>query len=326
MKRLQKIFHFFTIALLLAFVFQSCIKDDLSGCTKEKQVYFSYRAASYASESDDVVKVGIDPTDVERMDLYIFDENGLFVKKVTDESPAMGLNYYMTVPDLKSGKYKFVAWGNLEDRYTILPEKLIPGKTSIEELLVYLNGIIDQTVDESSAPLSPLFYATHKEKELEVNAMTDQNFQLDMVQDTYTINVSIIGLDEETLNTNDFELEIYDNNDKYKFDNDFVQSDFFTYSSPCTQVNDTLSSSLAVMRLTDNRKPILRVVNTQTEESLVETDLVKLLLTPNDTRAKIDFSYQYEFNIKYVLDAAFAIVAIKINGWTWVPEESELES
>jgi hypothetical protein len=291
---------------------------------KEKRVYFSYRPATYAS--DDVVKEGIDPADIKRMDLYIFDENGLFVKKITDESPTMSLDYYMTIPELKSGKYKFVAWGNLQNRYNISSNELIPDKTSMEELQVYLNGIVDKMVDESSTSLPLLFYATHKEKELEVNAMADQKFQLDMVQDTYTINVKIVGLDEETLKSNAFRLEIYDNNDKYKFDNDFVQSDFFTYSSPCIQANDTLSSALAVMRLADDRKPILRVVNTQTRESLVETDLVKLLLALSDLGAKIDFSYQYEFNIKYVLDTAFAIVAIEINGWTWIPEDSELES
>jgi hypothetical protein len=325
MKRLQKIYYFFIITLLLTFVLQSCINDDLSGCLKEKRVYFSYRPASYASEADDVVKTGINPADIKQMDLYIFDENGLFVKKITDELPAMSFDYYMTIPDLKSGKYKFVAWGNLQDRYDISSKELIPGKTSIGELQVYLNGIVDKTVDESSVLLAPLFYATHKEQELEVNAMADQNFQLDMVQDTYTINLKIVGLDERTLKDNTYRLEIYDNNDKFKFDNDFVESDFFTYSSLCTQANDTLSSALAVMRLADNRKPILRVVNIQTGVSLVETDLVKLLLTPNDTKAKIDFSYQYEFNIKYILDTALAIVGIEINGWIWVPEGGVLE-
>jgi hypothetical protein len=268
--------------------------------------------------------MGIDPADVKRMDLYIFDADGLFVKKITDELPAMSLDYYMTIPDLKSGKYKFVAWGNLQDRYDISSKELIPGKTSIGELQVYLNGIVDQTVNESAALLAPLFYATHKEQILEVNAMADQNFLLDMVQDTYTINLKIVGLDEKTLEDNTYRLEIYDNNDKFRFDNDFVQSDFFTYSSPCTQANDTLSSALTVMRLADNRKPILRVVNTQTGGSIVETDLVKLLLTPSDTRAKIDFSYQYEFNVKYILDTSFVIVAIEINGWRWVPEDTPL--
>jgi hypothetical protein len=323
MKRLQKISHFFTIALLLAFVLQSCVKDDLSDCRKEKRVYFSYRPASYAS--GDVVKEGIVPADIKRMDLYVFNENGLFVEKITDESPTMSLDYYMTVSDLKSGKYKFVAWGNLQNRYDISTGELVPGKTSIEELQVYLNGIADKIVEESSALLPPLFYATHKEQVLEVNAMANQNFQLDMVQDTYTINVKVVGLTEEILKNNTYRLEIYDNNDKFKFDNDFVQSGFFTYSSLCTQTNDTLLSALTVMRLADNRKPILRVVDTRTKGALIETNLVELLLTLRGLGAKIDFSYQYEFNVTYVLDTALTIVAIKINGWTWVPEDGKLE-
>jgi hypothetical protein len=323
MKRLQKISHFFTIALLLALVLQSCINDDLSNCLKEKRIYFSYRPASYAS--GDVVKEGITPADIKRINLYVFDENGLFVQKVTDESPTMSADYYMTIPDLKSGKYKFVAWGNLQDRYDISSEELIPGKTSIEELQVYLTGIADRMMNESPALLTPLFYATHKEQALEVNAVINQNFQLDIVQDTYTINVKVVGLTEETLNSNTYRLEIYDNNDKFKFDNDFVPSDFFTYSSACTQAHDTLSSALAVMRLADNRKPMLRVVDAQTKSALVETDLVKLLLALRGLGAKIDFSYQYEFNVKYILDTALVVVAIEINGWTWVPAETPLE-
>lgn len=323
MKRLQKVPHFFTITLLLMFIIQSCVKDDLSDCLKETRVYFSYRPVTYASA--DVIREGIYPADIIRMNLFIFDENGKFVKEIIDESPTMSLDYYITIPDLKSGKYRFVAWGNLEDQYDISSDELIPGKTSIEELQVHLSCIADKTVNES---LVPLFYATHTDKSLEVNAMVSQKFQLDMVQNTHLINVSVVGVEKDELNVNTYRSEIYDNNDKFKFDNDFVQSDFFTYTTHCTreQINETLSSSLTIMRLADDRKPMLRVINNQTGDCLVEDNLVELLLTLRAFGVKVDFNYQHEFNIKYVLDAESpTTITIYINGWKLVKEDGELE-
>jgi hypothetical protein len=324
MKRLQKISCFFTIALLLAFVLQSCIKDDLSDCQREKRVYFSYKLFTHASAG--AIREGINPADIKRMDLYIFDENGLFVQRTTDEAPVMSPDYYMTIPGLKSGKYKFIAWGNLQNQYTVSPDELIPGKTTMEELQLYLNRITaEKTVDE---PLAPLFYATHAEKDLEVNALADQNFQLEMIQDTYTINVKVTGLTEELLNNNTYRLNISDDNDKYTFNNEFVPSAPFTYTSLFKKEAETLLSRLTVMRLTDNRSPMLYVVNTnRPEEHLIENNLVELLLALHKVHGlTIDFRHQYEFTIEYVLDSAQAVVSININGWDLKPEDAVLGS
>jgi hypothetical protein len=323
MKRLQKISHFFTIALLLAFV-QSCINDDLSNCLREKRVYFSYKFITYASAG--AIREGINPADIKRMDLYVFDENGLFVQKTSDEAPVMSLDYYMTIPGLRSGKYKFVAWGSLQNQYTVSPDDLIPGKTTIEELQVYLNRITaEKVVDE---PLAPLFYATHTEKYLEVTAMADQNFQLEMIQDTYTINVKVVGLTEELLNNNTYRLDISDDNDKYTFNNEFIPSVFFTYTSLFTKEAETLSSRLTVMRLAENRNPMLYVANTnRPEEYLIKNNLVELLLALHAVHGlTIDFRHQYEFNIEYVLDSSLMVVAINVNGWDLKPEEVDLGS
>jgi hypothetical protein len=299
------------------------VKDDLSDCVKEKRVFFSYKPVTYAST--DVIREGIDPADITRMNLYIFDENGLFVEEIIDESPVMSPDYYMTIPHLKSGKYTFVAWGNLQNQYTVSSDMLIPGKTSVKELQVYLNRIANKVVNE---PLTPLFYAAHTGENLEVvSAAENQKFQLNIVQDTHTINVSVagVGFEEEKLNNNTYRLEIYDNNDKFGFDNNFVQSDFFTYSSPCTkeQASETLTSSLTVMRLADDRKPKLRIVNDQTGDCLLEEDLVALFLALRDLGVTIDFSYQHEFTIRYIFDAT--TLTVYVNGWKLVREYGELE-
>jgi uncharacterized protein YkuJ len=298
--------------------------DDLSDCLKEKRVYFSYKSVTYASAN--AIKEGIDLADIKRMDLYVFDENGLFVKKITDESPAMSLDYYMTIPGLKPGKYSFVAWGNLQNQYVVSPDELIPGKTLMKELQVYLNRITaDKVVNE---PLAPLFYATHAEETQDVTATGNQNMQLELIQDTYTINVKVVGLTEEILTNNTYRLDIFDDNDKYTFDNEFVPSVPFTYTSLFAKEVDALSSHLTVMRLADNRKPVLYVTDTnRPEEHLIKSDLVELLLALHTVHGlTIDFRYQYEFTIEYVLDSSQTVVAINVNGWGLTPEEVDLES
>jgi hypothetical protein len=293
---------------------------------KEKRVYFSFSYKPVSKASTGVIKEGIDLADVKRVDLYIFDENGLFIEKITDEKPAMSLDYYMIVPGLKSGKYKFVSWGNLQNQYTVSPDGLIPGKTSMKELQVYLNRITADKV--ANEPLAPLFYATHAEEYLEVNTMADQSFQLDMIQDTYTINVKVVGLTEEIRNNNTFRLEISDDNDKYTFGNEFVPSGLFTYTSLFAKETDTLSARLTVMRLAENREPVLYVTDTnQPEKRLIKSNLVELLLALRIVHGlTIDFKYQYEFTIEYVLDSSQTLVAVNINGWGLTPEEVDLES
>ncbi|MDR1500541.1 MAG: FimB/Mfa2 family fimbrial subunit [Tannerellaceae bacterium] len=318
MKRLHYVYGF--LSLLITVAFSSCIQDDLSDCISDKRIYFDYEQISSSQKNG-----GINPDDIARMNLFIFDEKGLFVKECTDEAPRMNKEYFMTISGLTKGFYRFVAWGNLKEQYT-LSSTLVAGETTFDDLMVSLNNIKDGKV---SQVVEPLFYATHKgNNTVEILEMSTQFVHLNLVEDTYKINVTVSGLDSTTVADNEYSVDVTDNNGAYKFSNDFAQCQEFQYTQPCTidrEPNSELKSSLTVLRLTEKRKPILRLVNKQTNVVVVEDNLVGLILAANEAGAAIDFDKTHEFDIKYELGQTSSVdIVIYINGWKLIKQSGEL--
>jgi hypothetical protein len=310
--------------MISGFAFQSCINDDLENCFNEKRVYFDYLPITYANNKGE-----IDPEDVTRMNLFVFDEEGKFLQEYVDENPALSPDYYMTVTGLKSGRYKFVAWGSLENQYGLHAsgKAMIPGQTTIDELEVFLKNITDHTVTDW---LNPLFYATHtKNSAIEILAMQSQNIHLDLIDDTYRINVKITGVDSTSVMQNGYGITITDNNGKYKFDNDFAPCEEFNYIKSCSvskEKNYEMNASLMVLRLTNTHtNPILRVMNAKTNTPLIQSNLIALILAANDSGANIDFYKTHVFDIKFELNPAAPLECIiYINGFRLVLQVAEL--
>ncbi|MDR1918342.1 MAG: FimB/Mfa2 family fimbrial subunit [Tannerellaceae bacterium] len=317
MKRLNNLYAF--LLLLAPVVFQSCIQDDLSGCISDKRIFFTYEQAVSAQKHE-----GINPDDITRMNLFIFDENNLFVKEYIDESPRMSPEYYMTVRGLKAGQYKLVAWGNLKEQYGLSTSTLIPGETKFDDLRVALKSIENGLVEES---LVPLFFATHTESNsIEVKELESQSFRLNLVDNLYKIHVTVAGLDSAAVANYDYSIDISDDNGMYRFNNDFASCDPFTYTQPSLKSEDSneLKATLNVLRLTAKRTPILRMVNKQTKKVMIESNLVKLILSVNDLGASIDFNKTHEFDIRYELDQRESLgIIIYINGWKLI-EQGEI--
>jgi hypothetical protein len=276
----------------------------------DKRVYFDFDIALSSQKGG-----GINPEDITQMNLFIFDENGLFVKECIDEAPKIGADYYMTVTGLATGRYRLVAWGNLKEHYAVSSD-LIPGKTTFDDLQVVLKSIENREVKEQVAPL---FFATHiGSPTVEVLGMSSQVFHLNMVQDTYKINLTVTGVDI-TDATSDYIMTIEDDNGVYRFDNDFATCDKFVYTQPCQKNgNRELNSSLTILRLAANRHPLLSVINRKTGEVVLTDDLVKLIHDAAIANgAAVDFNRTHEFDIKYELNGTADIV-IYINGWRLV--------
>ncbi|MDR2389022.1 MAG: FimB/Mfa2 family fimbrial subunit [Tannerellaceae bacterium] len=318
MKQTHYIYVF--LLLLVSATFPSCIQDNLSDCISDKRIYFNYEQSLLSQKSK-----GIDPDDIARMNLFVFDENGLFIKEYVDETPQIGPDYFMTVTDLKSGYYRFVAWGNLKEHYAI-SSALIAGQTTFEELRISLECIKNDEVEDE---LTSLFFATHTgNNTIEVLQMNNQFIRLDLVKNTYKINMTVSGMDSTLTAKYDYKVNIADNNGIYKFDNDFAACRDFVYTQPCTinkEQNGDLESSITVLRLTADRQPLLSLVNKQTGEVVVKENLVELIQAVNEMGASIDFKKTYEFDIRYELNRnSPAIIVIYVNGWKLIRQSGEL--
>jgi hypothetical protein len=297
-------------ALLTMSFLQSCINDDLSYCFTEKRVYFDYAPITEAG-----LDWGIEPTDIKRINLYIFDEESKFVADYVDNSPALSPKYYMSIPDLKTGKYKFLAWANLDGMYSISSDKLIPGQTTLNELEVYLNNIKNSSVKER---LTPLFFATHTNNEefLVSKQMDREDFHLTLIDDIYKINVTVSGIDAKSLEKK-FILDINDNNGRYKLTNAFASEDKFDYLTDCAVNDKMLSASLSVLRLADYRKnPVIRITMPENNNTaIVEDNLIEIILAT--LHENVDFNRKHVFNIHYDIDLTAPLnYQITIDGWT----------
>jgi hypothetical protein len=316
MKQLQNIYVF--LLLLAPVAFQSCINDDLSECMSDKRIYFDYEF--------DLSKGGINPDDITRMNLFIFDEDGLFIKEYVDEAPQISPEYSMIVSGLETGYYRFIAWANLKEQYALSPD-LVPGKTKFDDLRVLLKSIDSNR--EVKDELKPLLFATHAgSNSVEIMGSQSQLIHLNLVSDTYRVNVTVSGMESTRMEGYNYKIKIEDDNGIYKFDNDFSPCDKFTYTQPCRVDKEheyDLKASLTVLRLTEKRQPRLRLINEQTKEIVVEDNLIGLIKEANQSGAAIDFNKTYEFNIRYELSKESSLVIfIYVNGWRLIRQPGEL--
>jgi Protein of unknown function (DUF1812). len=315
MERLYKFTYSLLVVVLLSIAFNSCIKDDLSDCPSSIRIYFDYLPATYAN-----IKEGINPDEVTRMNLYWFDaETDLFLGVEVDEAPELGLSdYFMTIPTLKTGEYKFVAWGNLEDEYSLLPEEPVVGSTTFDRFTVTLNTVVNDSVKNK---ISPLFFGKSEPKKIQLGELAPE-VTIPIVQDTYTINLTVDG----KLDTGgNYHYVISDSNTFFDFNNAYVPSTTVHYMTDCGKPqNGKLNGSLTTLRIGKGRNPILKVLDTRDEaDPVFSINLVDLILDLETLhKVEIDFDHMYEFDINVTIDNGSFIVVV--NGWQLVYREQEL--
>ena len=312
MKRQIKTTLYFIVLLANLGFMQSCIDEDYADCPvpeneEHVRIFLSYIPKTYAS-------VGIEPSEVKSLSLFIFDKQGYFVRSQTERVPVFNQDYYMLVK-LNPGVYNFVVWANLEHPYYTNISGSVAETMGIDSTFLFLerpeNGLITEK-------LHPLFFGECRLAEVKSNI--EQRFTVPIVQNTNRVSLTVEGL---ALN-NMYRYSITDNNGKYRFDNSFAPDREFQYITPMV-VNSTnlLEASLTVLRLGRDRHPILRVHNVTDQRIVFEHDLVDLLVRLEQQNMLIDWVNMHEFDIKLKFGANME-VSISINGWRVIENETEV--
>lgn len=291
--------NFLLASLLLPLLLAGCIKEDFSDCLTGLKVYFTH-------EPGTLIRTSIDHSEVDRLDLFVFDDAGIFRGIWTDENPKLSSDYYMTIPNLPEGNYTFVAWDGDHPPYSI-STTFIVGQTTINEAIFSL----EHQMGEVENDMLQLFHASKQEY---VYNTRDQKVYVPLVQLHNTINLTTEGL---PLDGNTYQMTISDNNGKYYFDNSFAPSGDFTYKTSCAKdAQGQLSATLNILKLAADRSPIFKIYNVTQGSVLFEANLITLL----NRIGNIDYDTQHTFDIhiKFTTDMK-AIIAI--NGWQ-VTEDS----
>lgn len=95
-----------TIALLalMSIVFSSCVNDNQDDCGLNIRFRYTYNVKNADAFSQEVKSI----------DLYVFDEDGKYIKRYSDASEQFGTGYQMNLRDLKAGKYTLVCMARSE--------------------------------------------------------------------------------------------------------------------------------------------------------------------------------------------------------------------
>ena len=200
--------------LLLLLVLFSCtsIDETLSEC----QLYVSFRY-DYNMEFTDAFAA-----QVNRVDVFVFDKDGTFIMKKSEQGKTLGSGSYRMQLQLPIGEYRIATWAGMSDAFE-MPE-LVAGKSTLEDLTVKMKreSLIHNKV------LEPLWYG--EVQTVNFTGKQEQTETVCLIKNTnkFRFILQKSGPGEE-LDMNDCLFEIRADNGYYDWNNDLLDDDMISY-------------------------------------------------------------------------------------------------
>ena len=302
--------------LLLLLVLFSCtsIVETLPEC----RLYVRFRY-DYNMEFSDAFA-----SQVNRVDVFVFDKDGTFVIKKSEQGETLGGSYRMPLP-LPAGEYRIAAWAGMSDDFE-MPEP-VAGKTTLEELTVRMKR--EESLVHNKA-LNPLWYGGVQA--VSFTGRQEQTETVSLIKDTnkFRFILQKSGPGEE-LDINDCLFEIRADNGYYDWNNDLLDDDMISYRPYYLEkVEDVgIVVEMNTMRLLEHKKVYLTLTRKSDGKELMRIDLIPyLLLTKmegHNIPAQEYLDRQSEYAIVFFYNPEllnFLSTKIVINGWTiWLKGE-----
>ena len=302
--------------LLLLLVLFSCtsIDETLSEC----QLYVSFRY-DYNMEFTDAFAA-----QVNRVDVFVFDKDGTFIMKKSEQGKTLGSGSYRMQLQLPIGEYRIATWAGMSDAFE-MPE-LVAGKSTLEDLTVKMKreSLIHNKV------LEPLWYG--EVQTVNFTGTHEQTETVCLIKNTnkFRFILQKSGPGEE-LDMNDCLFEIRADNGYYDWNNDLLDDDMISYQPyHLEKVEDVgIVAEMNTMRLLEHKKVYLTLTRKSDSKELMKVDLIPyLLLTKmegHNIPAQEYLDRQSEYAIVFFYNPEllnFLSTKIMINGWTiWLKGE-----
>ena len=279
--------------LLLLLVLFSCTSIDET--LPECRLYVRFRY-DYNMEFSDAFA-----SQVNRVDVFVFDKDGTFVIKKSEQGETLGGSYRMPEP--------------------------VAGKTTLEELTVRMKR--EDSLVHNKA-LNPLWYGGVQAASF--TGRQEQTETVSLIKDTnkFRFILQKSGPGEE-LDINDCLFEIRADNGYYDWNNDLLDDDMISYRPYYLEkVEDVgIVVEMNTMRLLEHKKVYLTLTRKSDGKELMRIDLIPyLLLTKmegHNIPAQEYLDRQSEYAIVFFYNPEllnFLSTKIVINGWTiWLKGE-----
>lgn len=307
------------VLLVLSGLFMSCsaIYDDRDDCPEGLRIHFKYDynmkyANAFAKE-------------VTKVNLYVFDETGRFVKQQSEEGDSLkNENYYMKL-NLDPGKYQLIAWGGLDDQSFNAPV-LTAGTSRLEDLKVAL-----KEAQTSKTDLHFLFHGFNTSDSLLDYNGDYQQYMIPMVKNTNRIRIILQEISGEKVDADAYRFEIVDDNSLMTYNNT-VLSNGNTVYTPYTKGQSTVGDDPAVTvayaeistaRLIAGHNTRLRVFRNADNTTVLDIPLIDyLMLTEMEGHKSAMTAQEYldrqdEYSIVLFLNnLSWWNIKVIVNGWT----------
>ena len=303
--------------LLLLLVLFSCTSIDET--LPECRLYVRFRY-DYNMEFSDAFA-----SQVNRVDVFVFDKDGTFVMKKSEQGETLGGGSYRMPLPLPAGEYRIAAWAGMSDDFE-MPEP-VAGKTTLEDLTVRMKR--EESLVHNKA-LNPLWYGGVQA--VSFTGRQEQTETVSLIKDTkkFRFILQKSGPGEE-LDINDCLFEIRADNGYYDWNNDLLDDDMISYQPyHLEKVEDVgIVAEMNTMRLLEHKKVYLTLTRKSDSKELMKVDLIPyLLLTKmegHNIPAQEYLDRQSEYAIVFFYNPEllnFLSTKIVINGWTiWLKGE-----
>ena len=303
--------------LLLLLVLFSCtsIDETLSEC----QLCVSFRY-DYNMEFTDAFA-----TQVNRVDVFVFDKDGTFIMKKSEQGKTLGSGSYRMQLQLPIGEYRIATWAGMSDAFE-MPEP-VAGKSTLEDLTVKMKR--EESLIHNKV-LEPLWYGEIQTVNFTGKQEQTETVRLIKVTNKFRFILQKSGPGEE-LDMNDCLFEIRADNGYYDWNNDLLDDDMISYQPyHLEKVEDVgIVAEMNTMRLLEHKKVYLTLTRKSDSKELMKVDLIPyLLLTKmegHNIPAQEYLDRQSEYAIVFFYNPEllnFLSTKIMINGWTiWLKGE-----
>ena len=305
------------ILLMSSGIVASCdsFNEDLPEC--RLSVKFKY---DYNMEFTDAFAA-----QVNRVDVFVFDKDGTFIMKKSEQGKTLGSGSYRMQLQLPIGEYQIATWAGMSDAFE-MPEP-VAGKSTLEDLTVKMKR--EESLIHNKV-LEPLWYG-----EVQTVNFTGKQEQTETVRLIKNTNKFRFILQKsgpgEELDMNDCLFEIRADNGYYDWNNDLLDDDMISYQPyHLEKVEDVgIVAEMNTMRLLEHKKVYLTLTRKSDSKELMKVDLIPyLLLTKmegHNIPAQEYLDRQSEYAIVFFYNPEllnFLSTKIMINGWTiWLKGE-----
>lgn len=262
-------------------------------------------------------------TQVDKVELYVFDKDGKFLFKQSEEGTTLSTgNYRMTV-EIPVGEYQLMAWAGARDSYDIT--SLTPGISTITDLRLQLKREESLLIDKK---LEPLWYG--EINNVAFTGTTQQTELINLIKDTNKVKFIFQSYtDGWNLDMNEYEYEITESNGHLAHDNSLLDDDVLSFRPYyMEQRNPSLAAvELNTMRLMGDRQTRFTVTGKTTGKKVFDINLIDYLAMTNMEDSNMGMQEyldrQDEYRIVFFFgetpsDDFWLAVKVSINGWTYM--------